>query len=159
MSFFYFNSEFYKCSKWKNISREETYLVSTQVPVLTNITNVYAANLECVNATNVPLGNFSVSEIQSTQASRASSVLPLRSRRGWLKIFEVPTAKQSTLLFKTFNDPLCNLKPAEIKELINVFFTYILEITGLYPSSCQYLLVKKYRHLEQINGKNGRVSF
>lgn len=102
------------------ITYQEMYPASTQVP-LTNITNVSA---ECVNSS-------SVSDTPTTQVSRASSVsqslLSLRNSRDWPNNFEFPSSKLSPLLFKTLNDPLCNLKPIEIKELINVLFTSMLE--------------------------------
>lgn len=103
-------------------------------------------------------------QIQSCQAStsRAESVPPIRTSRDLPNNFEFPSAKLSPFTFRAINDPLSKLKPIELKEVINVLFTEMFEITGLYPSSSQYLLgvdsiLRKYRHLEVINGKSGRV--
>lgn len=87
---------------------------------------------------------------------------PTTPRRNWPASFEYPVSSLPPLLTRTLSDPLIQIRNTEAKEIIFGLFNKMLPITGLYPSSREYLLgvdsiFKMWKHLLVINGNDGRV--
>lgn len=167
------------------LTYQDLYPPSTQQPVFNEITN---QRLENVSMLPLPEVEICSSQVQASSSQnqtffnlepslnaahnnqvrrvvedRAASLPPIRENRQWPTNFEYPSHRLSSLTLKALSDPAIKLRQNEIKEVVQVLFTVMIDITGLYPSSCQYLLVvdsivRRYRQLEEIDGKNGRVS-
>jgi len=98
-------------------------------------------------------------QIEPSTAAAAAAVTS-----NWPPLFEFPVSNISPILKQILQDASIELRPNEVKEIIEVLFQKMLPLTGLYPKSQMYLLgvdsiFRQWRHLLIINGKCGRKIF